>query len=223
MSATSGKIEYSKQVTAEFVINEGKELLKVAIQKYKTAGKQLGDTKFADEILKELQYAHRDFAIAYPIALRYICYYHMYDTRAMKVYLAKITGKTPNEEEYLDLAADYVVLLHRFCPKSNPFVRATGRLNTAETKKFWLLIRRQLEAEKAQFKKLMDNATKKVEADEARYEKMRRDELMSYLKREFGDQNTNSGDNVISGLENTNTETLDYSHDNIAVNNDSSD
>jgi len=210
MATTNGKIEYSKRVTAEFVINEGKELLKVAMQKYKTAGKHLGDTKFADELLKELQYAHRDFAVAYPIALRYICYYHMYDTRAMKVYLTKIAGKAPNEEEYLDLAADYVVLLHRFCPKSNPFVRATGRLNTAETKKFWLLIRRQLEAEKAQFKKLMDNATKKVEADEARYEKQRRDELMAYLKREFG-ESTN---------DNTNNETLDYTPDNITVDNE---
>jgi hypothetical protein len=207
MSTNNGKIEYSKRVTAEFVMNEGKEILKVAMQKYKTAGKHLGDTQFADELLKELQYAHRDFAVAYPIALRYICYYHMYDTRAMKAYLAKVTGKTPNEDQYLDFAADYVVLLHRFCPKSNPFVRATGRLNTAETQKFWLLIRRQLQAEKAQFKKLMDNATKKVEADEARYERMRRDELMSYLKREFGETTE----------ANSNNATLDYSSDNIII------
>lgn len=187
MATNNTKIEYSKQVTAEFVINEGKELLKVAMQKYKDAGKALGDTKFADELLKELQYAHRDFAVAYPIALRYICYYHMYNERAMKTYLAKITAKPPNEEEYLDRAADYVVLLHRFGPKSNPFVRATGRLNTAETQKFWLIIRKQLEAEKTQFKKIMDNATKKVEADEKRFDRIRRDELAAFIKRELGD------------------------------------
>jgi hypothetical protein len=205
MNNNNAKIEYSKQVTAEFVINEGKELLRVAIQKYRAAGKQLGDTKFADELLKELQYAHRDFAIAYPIALRYICYYQMYDERAMKAYLNKITAKPPNEEEYLDRAADYVVLLHRFCPKSNPFVRATGRLNTAETRKFWLIIRKQLEAEKTQFKKIMDNATKKVEADEKRFEKIRRDEVLAFIKRELGEQID------------INNQVLDYNNDNIPV------
>ncbi|QJX71641.1 hypothetical protein F-LCD7_0392 [Faustovirus] len=190
MNTNNTKIEYSKQVSAEFVINEGKELLRVTIQKYRDAGKQLGDTKYADELLKELQYAHRDFAVAYPIALRYICYYHMYHEKAMKAYLVKITAKPPNEEEYLDRAADYIVLLHRLCPKSNPFVRATGRLNTAETRKFWLIIRKQLEAEKTQFKKIMDSATKKVEADEKRFEKIRRDELAAFIKRELGDINT---------------------------------
>ncbi|AMN83546.1 hypothetical protein D5b_00116 [Faustovirus] len=213
MSSNNTKIEYSKQVTAEFVINEGKELLKVAMQKYKDAGKALGDTKYADELLKELQYAHRDFAIAYPIALRYICYYHMYHERAMKVYLAKITAKPPNEEEYLDLAADYVVLLHRLCPKSNPFVRASGRLNTAESRKFWIIVRKQLAAEKAQFKKIMENATKRVEADEKRFEKIRRDELMAYIKRELGDQI----DEPISDAPTTNdiNNTLDYNNGNI--------
>jgi hypothetical protein len=74
----------------------------------------LENTKALDELLEQIQTDNYDFNLSFPIVLRWMVQMRKYRAKAFEKYLMKHSA-TPldSKEKYLELQAEYLVLLYR--------------------------------------------------------------------------------------------------------------
>lgn len=106
----STSVSHSKRATPE-------ELVKMANGIWKTvlaANIPLENTKALDELLEQIQTDNYDFNLSFPIVLRWMVQMRKYRAKAFEKYLMKHSA-TPldSKEKYLELQAEYLVLLYR--------------------------------------------------------------------------------------------------------------
>jgi ElaB/YqjD/DUF883 family membrane-anchored ribosome-binding protein len=72
------------------------------------------DPKIGESILKKTRKKYPDFALSYPIILRYMCELKMYSPQVFEKFLDYIQNNPwQSENEYLDRMTHYVTLLYR--------------------------------------------------------------------------------------------------------------
>jgi len=126
-----------------------------------------------DKIFDRLQKEHKDFAMTYPVPLRYMCQLGQYSSKAFHLYLKKIEQKPwTTEEEYIDYQAQYVKIL---------FMQLNRKWTVKELQNIYLNAKKTLTEERTEFKKLIDKCQKEVEAEEAHADKKRLEDLQKIL------------------------------------------
>jgi len=67
-----------------------------------------------DQLLESIQAEYKDFNTSFPLALRWMVQMRKFNARAFEKYLLKhASAKLDTREEFLELQADYLVLLYR--------------------------------------------------------------------------------------------------------------
>jgi hypothetical protein len=93
------------------------EIIKIAREIWKrvTESKVAKEDDAAnDRLLEVLQTDYKDFNISFPIVLRWMVQMRKFSAKAFEKYLLKhATAKLDTREEFLELQAEYLVLLHR--------------------------------------------------------------------------------------------------------------
>lgn len=182
MSFTTGDIDIKfknvsitseKNVTAEDIINEAKEInRKLRARKLKP-----GDFDAADAFMAEMRKEHKEFSQSYPIVLRYMCQMQQFHVEALRKYLRHISAHPwKNHDEYLDSQVHYVVTLYKETHK---------RWNRTQVENLGRNIREILKKEHDRFMELSDKYKKEVEEKEEIY-KTNRDESMKEFYKQNG-------------------------------------
>lgn len=163
-------VKQEKEVTADFVLNEAKEIWK----KVKAMKVPPGDSIKAELCMDAIRREHRDFCQAYPIVLRYMAQMGEFRAKAFKQYLAHIVHHPwSTEDAFLESQADYVVLLYK----------ATHRKwNTTEISNLRKNIRDMLFMEHNDFKEKVAKIKEIVDADDEFLTKRRMEELREFCK-----------------------------------------
>ena len=106
----SAKVTYEKEVTPDDIINEADRIY-LELKARKISAR---DTDGLDAFYKEMYGLHKEFAVAYPLVLKYLCQLGLYDSGVLRRYIKK-AGVTAlrSESDYLDLQTDYVVMLYK--------------------------------------------------------------------------------------------------------------
>lgn len=161
-------IHNEKEVTVDDVVSEADLIWKIV------RSRKVKKDEEDDKLLEEMRKAHPDFALSYPIVLRYLCQFRSYNSKAFKQYLLHIKNNPwKSQSEYLDSQTDYVVILYK---KLHP------RWNKTQIQNLWKNIRMQLQNEDETFKKYLKEFETEVESESSRLEKDSRDELFNYFK-----------------------------------------
>lgn len=105
------RITSESEVTVEDLLREGESMW----NECKKSQYFLQSSEEASQaLLNHLHSTHRKFCQAYPIIARYMATVRKYSKIALRKYLVKVASKPwTNTSEYLDSAADYVVLLYK--------------------------------------------------------------------------------------------------------------
>jgi hypothetical protein len=147
-------ITYEKNVSIDEVVAEA-EVIWAEFKKRKLKPE---DTKKLDEFHLEMFDAHKQFAQAYPLILRYMCQLGAYTAKVFRLHIKKLTDSPPKtENDYLDVQADYVVMLYK----------AFNRWDAKTASKVYNDTRKQLQTESDNFKALL----KKHEDEKERTQK----------------------------------------------------
>ena len=109
----TAKITHEKEVTSEFVLAEAKDIWRHCRSQHKKFPAE--DMESASLLLNNVRECHREFAIAYPIVVRYMCQMREFSASAFKKYLDRIANQAAdrNEDDYLNSQVDYVVILYK--------------------------------------------------------------------------------------------------------------
>ena len=92
------------------------EIQLIAIEIWKNViSKNVQDANQQDKLLEDLQKEYKDFAQAFPLVLRWMVQMRQFKSTIFKKYLQKVaSAKISNREEYLDLQAEYLVMMYRY-------------------------------------------------------------------------------------------------------------
>lgn len=162
-------VKQEKEVTAEFVLEEAKQIWK----KVKAMNVPVGDSVKAELCMDAIRREHRDFCQAYPIVLRYMAQMGEFRAKAFKQYLAHILHHPwSTEEAFLESQADYVVLLYKATHK---------KWNTTEISNLRTNIRNMLFAEHNEFKEKVAEMKKIVDEDDEYLTRRRLEELRDWV------------------------------------------
>jgi len=157
--AEKAEIKYEKDVTIQDVLDEA-EAIWIELKRRKL---RPTDHEQLDAFYKETISKHKELMQAYPIVLRYLCQMCLYDGIVFRRFIDKMT-KNPckSESDYLDLQADYVLMLYKKFAKH--WDKKTGQ-------EVWAKARKELQAETDHFKEV----AKKWHEDQKQKQEMRDD------------------------------------------------
>lgn len=163
------KISYEKEVSIDDVVREGDEIF----AEFKSRRFHPQDHKALDAFHVEMFDKHKELAQAYPIVLRYMCQLGAYNSKVFRMFIKKIS-QTPikSEEDYLDVQADYVVMLYKAFNKWDAKKVAAVRSEA----------RNKLQDETDNFKKLLkryDENRKKLDETHTQFNK---EDLAAFLE-----------------------------------------
>jgi hypothetical protein len=101
---------HSDRATPEQIVTLAKKIWR-AVKDSKVAE---NDDKGNDALLEKLQAEHTDFNQSFPLVLRWMVQVRQFNAKALEKYLLKhATAKLDTREEFLQLQAEYLVLLYR--------------------------------------------------------------------------------------------------------------
>ena len=162
------------EVSPEFIHDESREIWAKCKLAFKTKSIKLGNEAKTQTLLNEIRDQHPNFSMSYPIVVRYMVEMQEYHPDAMRKYLMRIaTHPWKSDDEYLDMQAEYVVILYK------------------ETHKHWgkdkiqLLrdnVRTLLHNEHYQFKNNIEVVKSEVERQENKFKVDLKLETMRYYK-----------------------------------------
>lgn len=135
-----------------------------------------------DAFYNEMYKAHKEFAVAYPIVLKYMCMIGLYDNGVFRRHV-KYISENPykGEDDYLDAQADYVAALYRKFMK---------RWDTKTIAKIRNDTRAKLKAETETFKKLAEQWVEESKKLDAKCDAANKKDFASFFEenRDFFEQ-----------------------------------
>lgn len=173
----------SQNKTAKEILEEAneihgkwKQLLKKKKIKYTELREEKNHAK-VDKIFTKLQKEYHDFAISYPIQLRYMCQLGQYHPVAMKLYLSQIEHKPwKSEDEYIEYQANYVRLV--YMKKHKHWTR--NELNNVYNTTYNIL-----KSERTEFKERVTKAQESLEQEQIGREMQKRQEMLEILRQKL--------------------------------------
>jgi hypothetical protein len=167
------EIVYEKVVTQQDVLNEAAKIWK-KVQRYRVKPAKIYNL-FADKLYYVVARQYPSFMKSYPIIVRFMCHFADFNTRAMKRWLTKVSTTTcKNEDEYLDLQADYVH--HLYSAKK-------GHYSQAQLRALHDNIRAALGEESKSFKSALKKAEAAVVGLEQALSLKNRQELRDFIQK----------------------------------------
>ncbi len=163
------KTSSSKRATPEEIVALGEKIWK----EIQNSGIAAEDEKGNDSLLETLQEKYKDFSTSFPIIMRFMVQMRKFNKKALLKYLRlHATSKLASEDEFLELQAEYLVLLYR---ETHPHP------NEAYIKEYRRVLIDRLKDESRAFKEI----SKAVEEDQAKrdaaYDEDRRKRLHAYI------------------------------------------
>lgn len=132
-----------------------------------------------DEIFEILQKEHEDFAIAYPIQLRYLAQLGQYNHTAMDIFLRKIeTTPWKSEEEYIEYQAKYAQLV---------YMKTHNRYTRQELTDVYEKAKFMLKRERLAFKEQVERAQKQIDKEEEGLKNQKRQDMMELVKKRLAE------------------------------------
>lgn len=163
------KITYEKNVTIDEVVAECDEVF----AEFKKRRFHPEDHKALDAFHAEMFEKHKELAQAYPIVLRYMCQLGCYNSKVFRMFIKKISeSPIKSESDYLDIQADYVVMLYKAFNKWDIKKIAAVRAEA----------RKKLQDETDNFKKLLKKYEEDKKTLEAEHEKFNKNDLAAFLE-----------------------------------------
>ena len=133
-----------------------------------------------DEIFTSLQTEHHDFAIAYPVQLRYMTQLGQYHPRAMDLFLKKLEHSMwKSEEEYIEYQANYVKLT---------YMQMHNRWTIKELTNVYEKAKSILTSERLEFKNQVEKAQSQLDKEELGLKTQKRQDMMELLKKRLTEQ-----------------------------------
>lgn len=175
-------IDNEQEVTLKFVHNKAKEIWAKASAEIKRRNLALGDIDTAEELMTEIRREYKEFAMSYPIVLRYMCEMQQFSSKAFWQYLEYI-DKNPwkSEEEYIEAQVTYVSLLYK---------NTHSHARTHDINILRINIRKMLTDEHKRFKELHDKFKKEVEEKQGEYKAANKATLAQYFRMVHDTNNT---------------------------------
>jgi hypothetical protein len=98
------------EATSDEIISIAKKIWKKALE----AKIETLNNEQSDELLNKLQDEFKDFSQTFPLVLRWMIQMKQFNLSIFKTYIKKFSlAKVQSREEYLDLQAEYLVMLYR--------------------------------------------------------------------------------------------------------------
>lgn len=133
-----------------------------------------------DEIFTTLQSSHHDFAVAYPVQLRYMTQLGQYHPKAMDLFLKKLEQSMwKSEEEYIEYQANYVRLT---------YMQMHNRWTIKELTSVYEKAKNILTSERLEFKKQVEKAQNELDKEELGLKTQKRQDMMELLKKKLTEQ-----------------------------------
>jgi len=159
----------SKHATVEEIVAISKQIwTKVVKSKFKK-----DDDENNDKLLEELQAEFKDFNISFPLVLRWMVQMRKFSVKVFEKYLLKhSSAKLNTREEFLELQAEYLVLLFRE-ENSHPDENAVKRYRASIVK--------ELLSEDKRFMELQKEVEKDIEKQDSQTDVDRRRRLYEFI------------------------------------------
>ena len=166
------KTSHSKQATPEELVALANTIWKLV----RESGIPASDEKRNDALLATLQNEQKDFNTSFPLVLRWMVQMRSYDARAFRKYLDKHSGADlSSREAFLELQADYLVLLYR---------ETHGHVDEKFLTNYRRSIIDSLLAEDREFLRMREEVEAEMKVKEAAADQERRQALYEYLMRQ---------------------------------------
>lgn len=159
----------TKRATVEEITAIAKQIWgKVAKSKIDKA-----DDENNDKLLGQLQLEFKDFNSSFPLVLRWMVQMRKFNTKVFEKYLLKhASAKLSTREEFLELQAEYLVLLFR---------EESNHPDESVVKKYRAAIVKDLLAEDKKFIELHEQVEKDIEVQDSKNDVDRRKRLYEFI------------------------------------------
>lgn len=162
-------ITYEKNVTIDDVVSEADHIF----AEFKRRRFRPDDHKALDDFHLEMFEKHKELAQAYPIVLRYMCQLGCYNSKVFRMFIKKIAeSPCKGESEYLDIQADYVVMLYK----------AYNKWDAKTIKGVRAEARKKLQDETDNFKKLLKKYEDDVKIKNQQHDQFNKEDLAQFLE-----------------------------------------
>ena len=167
----TGKVNASQNVPLEQVMG-----IAAAIwAEVKRSGVAPDDHEGNDRLLKDLQVAHKDFSVSYPIPFRWMVQTREYEPRAFEKFLREeVKTMYKDRKEFMKAQGEYLVILYKV---RNP------RAGVRQITRYRKAIGESLTKDDEVFTEARDEAEKEVHRLDEDVDKERRQRLLAYLTR----------------------------------------
>jgi hypothetical protein len=162
-------VHSAQRATPDEIVQLGKKIW----AEVGSSGVAKGDSKGNDELLERLQEKYKNFTTSFPIVLRWMVQMRQFSAAALRKYLLKHASvKLDTREAFLELQADYIVLLYR---------ELNRHPDEAFMKKYRASIVKQLIDEDKEFIETQKQVEKDFAQREVVLDQERRQRLFEYL------------------------------------------
>jgi hypothetical protein len=184
----TANVSSAQRATPEQIVEIGKRIW-AAIS---SSGVDLADDKGNERLLDRLQTEYKDFATSFPLVLRWAVQLRQFDPRAFHKYLLKhAAAQLRNQRDFLELQAEYLVLLYR---------EQTPHADETKVRRYRDSVVAQLVEEEEQFKKIQEEAVREVAQRDAAVDQDRRQRLYErLLAQKVAREQKEAGGSVTSG------------------------
>jgi len=144
-----------KHVTPDEIVEIAKNIWKEITES------NIKDNDFAanETLLQSLHAKHKDFAMSFPIILRWMVHMRKFSTKALKMYLLKHeSAKLDSAEAFLRLQAEYLVIIFRLD-------NASAHIQESVVHKYREYVVKQLLDEEKEFNEVQAEVEKQMELD----------------------------------------------------------
>ncbi len=170
MAATLSISNEKNNVSVDDILKEGILIFK----KYKDTVNDPYNQKLIEQMFQQVRQEHPDFTQSYPIVVRYILQFKMFNEKAFRRWLNFIkVNPWKTEQDYINAHGDYVfVLWKEYHPK----------LSRKELQNIRSNVVKELMTQHKTFKKYHAEAEKKVEAETEANKIAVKNELLEFLQ-----------------------------------------
>jgi hypothetical protein len=166
------EIVNEKSVTKEDIVAEAKQI-------YARFGNIMQSVDNQDEYKKCFEIVHKehpDFTKSYPIVVRYIVQFHLFDETVMTKFLQRIEAHPwKSEEDFIESHGDYVFMLWKKCFPEYTLAQLQEIRNN---------VVRELHAQHKKFKTSFKKVSAEIEKRSALADDIRGEEMLEFLESE---------------------------------------
>ncbi len=164
------EIKYEKDVSINDVLEEA-EAIWLELKRRRI---QLNEHEKLDEFYKETILKHKELMHSYPIVVRYMCQLCLYDGMVFRRFINKMADNPcKSESDYLDLQADYVLMLYKKFAK---------HWDSKKGKEIWNVTRAELQKETDQFKKVAQKYTEDLKLKKEEHDSNNKKDFASFFE-----------------------------------------